>query len=102
MALCAQLELGGFVSLHLRSRKFPSAAAYAQTLRVLAALYDRAHGRSTAPAPKVAFPFLQPFKREHLAEVPGCPSGESVIRRCMQARVFSPGVVLPVRYHLSF
>ena len=51
MAL-AQLELGHFLTLHLRARKFPSAAAHAETLRVLMALHDRAHGRPAAALAK--------------------------------------------------
>ena len=35
-----QLELEHFLTLHLRSRKFPSAAAYTETVQVLGRLED--------------------------------------------------------------
>lgn len=37
------------MTLHLRSRKFPSIAAFVETVRVLAALYDRVAGRQPPP-----------------------------------------------------
>jgi len=40
-----QLELDHFLTLHLRSRKFPSISAYIETVRVLAALSSRVAGR---------------------------------------------------------
>ena len=44
-----QVELGHTLTLHLRSRTFPSREAHARTTRLLAALADRAAGR-TPPA----------------------------------------------------
>ena len=43
------------MSLHLRSRKFPSPAAYVHTVRTLARLHTRAHGRAPPelPGPEV-------------------------------------------------
>lgn len=38
---CVQLELEHFLTLHLRSRKFPSTAAYKETVRVLGHLADQ-------------------------------------------------------------
>ena len=51
----AQLELDRFLTLHLRSRKFPSIATYIETVRVLATLSDRVAGRLSPrlPRPKV-------------------------------------------------
>lgn len=50
-----QLELDRFLTLHLRSRKFPSIAAYIETVRILAELSDRVAGRPSTrlPRPKV-------------------------------------------------
>ncbi len=45
----AQLELEHMMTLHLRSRKFPSVAAFVETVRVLAALSDRVAGRKSPP-----------------------------------------------------
>lgn len=56
-----QLELDRFLTLHLRSRKFPSIAAYIETVRVLAELSDRVAGRPSPhlPRPKVGLAPLQ-------------------------------------------
>lgn len=56
-----QLELDRFLTLHLRSRKFPSIAAYIETVRVLAELSDRVAGRPSPrlPRPKVGLVPLQ-------------------------------------------
>lgn len=54
----AQLELDRFLTLHLRSRKFPSIAAYIETVRVLAALSDRVTGR---PSPRLPRPQVFPL-----------------------------------------
>ena len=45
-----QLELEHFLTLHLRSRKFPSTAAYMETVRVLARLADQIRTGSPSPA----------------------------------------------------
>ena len=100
MVSCAQLELGSFVSLHLRFRKFPSAAAYTQTLRVLAALYDRAHGRSAAssPTPEVHLPcrsMLCLLLWQHLAG--GLRCDEGVMMHCMLSLVHTGTNVHPGR-----
>jgi hypothetical protein len=47
--VCVQLELDHMMSLHLRSRMFPSKAALTETVRVLAALSDRIVGRKSPP-----------------------------------------------------
>ncbi len=44
-----QLELEHFLTLHLRSRKFPSTAAYAETVRVLGRLVDQIRTGSPPP-----------------------------------------------------
>lgn len=54
----AQLELDRFLTLHLRSRKFPSIAAYIETVRVLAALSDRVAGRASPRLPRPTVPLL--------------------------------------------
>ena len=44
-----QLELEHFLTLHLRSRKFPSPAAYMETVRVLGRLVDQIRSGSATP-----------------------------------------------------
>ena len=49
-----QLELEHFLTLHLRSRKFPSAAAYTETVQVLGRLTDHIRNNSQpGPAQQV-------------------------------------------------
>ena len=45
---CAQVELAHTLTLHLRSRTFPTRRAHASTVRLLADLADRAAGRTPA------------------------------------------------------
>ncbi len=45
---CAQVELAHTLTLHLRSRTFPSRRAHASTVCLLADLADRAAGRTPA------------------------------------------------------
>lgn len=47
-----QLELEHFLTLHLRSRKFPSMAAYMETVRMLGRLVDQIRTGSPPPLPK--------------------------------------------------
>ena len=47
-----QLELEHFLTLHLRSRKFPSTAAYMETVRVLGRLMDQIRAGSPPPTSK--------------------------------------------------
>ncbi len=52
-----QLELEHFLTLHLRSRKFPSTAAYMETVRVLGRLVDQMRSGSAPPTSlKVGIP----------------------------------------------
>ena len=44
--MCMQLEVEHLLTLHMRSRKFPSKAAHAEVNRILAALADLAFGRT--------------------------------------------------------
>ena len=59
-----QLELDRFLTLHLRSRKFPSIAAYIETVRVLAELSDRVAGR---PSPRLTRPKVGLAQRQALS-----------------------------------
>ena len=52
--MAMQLELDHFLTLHLRSRKFPSAAAYTETVQVLGRLEDHIRNNSQpGPAQQV-------------------------------------------------
>ena len=52
--MAMQLELEHFLTLHLRSRKFPSAAAYTETVQVLGRLTDHIRNNSQpGPAQQV-------------------------------------------------